>query len=63
MYLWIIYVVLRAVTSRVGMTAEAYPVEHEFLSKVSTRIINEVQGINRIVYDITSEPPGTIECE
>ena len=54
---------LRAVTSSDGMTAEAYPFEHEFLSKVSTRIINEVQGINRIVYDITSKPPGTIEWE
>ena len=54
---------LRAVTSTDGMTAEAYPFGHNFLSKVSTRIINEVQGINRVVYDVTSKPPGTIEWE
>jgi GMP synthase (glutamine-hydrolysing) len=54
---------LRAVTATDGMTAEAYPFTHEFLNKVSTRIINEVRGINRIVYDITSKPPGTIEWE
>ncbi|OPB31230.1 glutamine-hydrolyzing GMP synthase [Bartonella sp. AR 15-3] len=54
---------LRAVTSIDGMTADFYPYDMEFLSKVSTRIINEVQGINRIVYDITSKPPGTIEWE
>ncbi len=54
---------LRAVTSTDGMTAEYYPFEHEFLGKVSTRIINEVHGINRVVYDITSKPPGTIEWE
>jgi GMP synthase (glutamine-hydrolysing) len=45
------------------MTAEAYPFDHAFLNRVSTRIINEVRGINRIVYDITSKPPGTIEWE
>lgn len=54
---------LRAVTSTDGMTADYYPFSHEFLACVSTRIINEVKGINRIVYDITSKPPGTIEWE
>ncbi len=54
---------LRAVTSTDGMTADYYPFTHEFLSRVSTRIINEVKGINRVTYDITSKPPGTIEWE
>ena len=54
---------LRAVTSTDGMTADYYPFEHEFLGRVSTHIINEVHGINRVVYDITSKPPGTIEWE
>ena len=54
---------LRAVTSTDGMTADYYPFSHEFLGRVSTRIINEVRGINRIVYDITSKTPGTIEWE
>jgi GMP synthase (glutamine-hydrolysing) len=54
---------LRAVTSTDGMTAEAYPFTSEFLGQVSNRIINEVQGINRVVYDCTSKPPGTIEWE
>lgn len=54
---------LRAVTSTDGMTADSYPFEHDFLSRVSTRIINEVRGINRVVYDCTSKPPGTIEWE
>lgn len=54
---------LRAVTSTDGMTADYYHFSHEFLSRVSNRIINEVKGINRIVYDITSKPPGTIEWE
>jgi len=54
---------LRAVTSTDGMTADYYPFDHEFLSHTSTRIINEVRGINRVVYDITSKPPGTIEWE
>lgn len=54
---------LRAVNSTDGMTADYYPFTHEFLGRVSTRIINEVRGINRIVYDITSKPPGTIEWE
>jgi GMP synthase (glutamine-hydrolysing) len=54
---------LRAVTSTDGMTADYYYFSHEFLSRVSNRITNEVKGINRIVYDITSKPPGTIEWE
>ena len=54
---------LRAVTSTDGMTADYFPFSHEFLGRVSTRIINEVRGINRVVYDITSKPPGTIEWE
>ena len=54
---------LRAVTSTDGMTADYFHFDHEFLSRVSTRIINEVHGINRVVYDVTSKPPGTIEWE
>ena len=54
---------LRAVTSVDGMTADYYPFDHEFLKDTSTRIINEVRGINRVTYDITSKPPGTIEWE
>jgi GMP synthase (glutamine-hydrolysing) len=54
---------LRAVTSSDGMTADYYPFEHSFLARVSTRIVNEVKGINRVVYDVTSKPPGTIEWE
>ena len=54
---------LRAVTSVDGMTADIYPFSHEFLSETSTRIINEVKGINRVTYDVTSKPPGTIEWE
>ena len=54
---------LRAVTSTDGMTADYYPFTHDFLGHVSTRIINEVKGINRVVYDTTSKPPGTIEWE
>ena len=54
---------LRAVTSTDGMTADYYPFEHDFLGRVATKIINEVKGINRVTYDITSKPPGTIEWE
>jgi len=54
---------LRAVTSVDGMTADYYPFTHEFLGETATRMINEVKGINRVTYDITSKPPGTIEWE
>lgn len=54
---------LRAVTSTDGMTADIYPFDAAFLSRVATRIINEVKGVNRVVYDYTSKPPGTIEWE
>ena len=54
---------LRAVTSSDGMTAESYAFDHAFLASVATRIVNEVRGINRVVYDVTSKPPGTIEWE
>jgi GMP synthase (glutamine-hydrolysing) len=54
---------LRAVTSTDGMTADIYPFDAAFLSRVATRIVNEVRGINRVVYDYTSKPPGTIEWE
>ena len=51
------------VVSTDGMTADYYPYDHEFLGRTANRIINEVRGINRVVYDITSKPPGTIEWE
>ncbi len=54
---------LRAVTSVDGMTADYYPFTHDFLGETATRIINSVRGINRVTYDITSKPPGTIEWE
>jgi GMP synthase (glutamine-hydrolysing) len=54
---------LRAVTSTDGMTADFYPFDMAFIGNVATRIINEVKGVNRVVYDVTSKPPGTIEWE
>jgi GMP synthase (glutamine-hydrolysing) len=54
---------LRAVTSVDGMTADSYAFDHAFLARTATRIINEVRGVNRVVYDVTSKPPGTIEWE
>ncbi len=56
-------VALRAVTSVDGMTADYYPFTHDFLGETATRIINEVRGVNRVFYDCTSKPPGTIELE
>ena len=54
---------LRAVTATDGMTADFYHFDMAFLGRVATRIINEVKGVNRVVYDVTSKPPGTIEWE
>ncbi len=54
---------LRAVTSTDGMTADFFPYSMDFLGRAATRIINEVKGVNRVVYDVTSKPPGTIEWE
>ncbi len=54
---------LRAVTSTDGVITDYYDFSHAFLGATATRIINEVKGINRVVYDITSKPPGTIEWE
>lgn len=54
---------LRAVTSQDGMTADWYPFDPKILARISTRICNEVKGVNRVVYDITSKPPATIEWE
>lgn len=54
---------LRAVSSTDGMTADFFPISHDLLGRIANRVINEVRGINRVVYDITSKPPGTIEWE
>jgi GMP synthase (glutamine-hydrolysing) len=56
-------IALRSVNSSDGMTADWSPLSHAVLSRVANRIVNEVRGINRVVYDMTSKPPGTIEWE
>jgi GMP synthase (glutamine-hydrolysing) len=56
-------VALRAVTSKDAMTADWAKLPHTFLGRISNRIINEVKGVNRVVYDISSKPPSTIEWE
>ena len=56
-------IAIRSVTSTDGMTADWYPIPYETLNKISNKILNSVKGVNRVVYDITSKPPGTIEWE
>jgi GMP synthase (glutamine-hydrolysing) len=56
-------VVLRAVTTEDFMTADWFRMPHDVLARVATRIVNEVRGVNRVLYDVTSKPPGTIEWE
>ena len=56
-------VALRAVTSVDGMTGEFFPIDYSILDKVARRIVNEVNGVNRVLYDVTGKPPATIEFE